>query len=145
MERTGPQVHVAPVRCPFCHEGIPRGEAPAVCAECHALHHAACMSEHGACAACGRKTSSPEDSKLAAALRARASARLEQSEKPTEERPTTVEPDPAYMFVGALFGASFAAGAVAFLDPPSNIPIVMAGIIGAFLGSALARALLIRR
>lgn len=82
MERTGPQVHVAPVRCPYCHEGIPRGEPPAVCAECHALHHGACISEHGACAACGKKTSSPDDSKLAAALRARASARVEKQLEP---------------------------------------------------------------
>lgn len=76
MERTGPQVHVAPTRCPYCHEGIPRGEQPVVCPDCHALHHAACLDEAGACAACGRRTSSPEDSKLAAALRARASARV---------------------------------------------------------------------
>lgn len=76
MEQTGPQVHVAPTRCPFCHEGIPRGEQPAVCPGCHALHHVACLDEAGACAACGRKTASPEDSKLEAALRARASARV---------------------------------------------------------------------
>lgn len=76
MERTGPQVQVAPTRCPYCHEGIPRGEQPAVCPGCHALHHVACLDEAGACAACGRRAASPEDSKLTAALRARASARV---------------------------------------------------------------------
>jgi hypothetical protein len=133
MDRTGPQVHVTPVRCPYCHEGIPKGEAPAVCAECHALHHAACMNEHGACAACGKKTSSPEDSKLAAALRARASARLEghkESEPP--------EPPSAMLAVmcGAL-GAILAGGAVVLLDLPSVIPLVMAAVLGALFGSTV--------
>lgn len=47
------EVRVEPTRCPYCHDGIPRGQAPGVCAACHALHHAACLAEHGACAACG--------------------------------------------------------------------------------------------
>lgn len=145
MDRTGPQVHVAPVRCPFCHEGIPKGEAPAVCAECHALHHAACMNEHGACAACGKKTSSPEDSKLTAALRARASARLEHSEKPAEEPSTTPEPEPASPLIGALIGATLAGVGVSLLDPPSLIPVVMAVIMGAVFGNALVRAVLTSR
>ncbi|MCW8139006.1 MAG: hypothetical protein KIT58_08900 [Planctomycetota bacterium] len=86
MDRTGPRVHVAPTRCPFCHEAVQKGEQPAVCPECHALHHVACLDEAGACAACGRRVASPEDSKLAAALGARASAR----EKPPE--PATTSP-----------------------------------------------------
>ncbi len=108
MERTGPQVNVAPTRCPYCHEGIPRGEQPAVCPGCHALHHTACLDEAGACAACGRRASSPEDSKLAAALRARASARVANV---SEERPARRADPEVVLDAGAVLG-SFALGAV---------------------------------
>lgn len=64
MERTRSQVRVDRVRCPYCHDTIPTGELPAVCAECHALHHQPCFDEHGACAGCsapatGSKTARP--------------------------------------------------------------------------------------
>lgn len=41
-------------RCPYCHEGVRRGEALAVCRECHAFHHELCLAEAGGCAACSR-------------------------------------------------------------------------------------------
>src|SRR5688500_1753754 len=69
MERTGPQVHVEPTRCPYCHEGIPRGEAPAVCPACHALHHAECAAELGCCAACKAELSAPGAGPTAATYR----------------------------------------------------------------------------
>jgi len=46
-------VKVPGPRCPFCHEEVPRGLRPEVCAACHALHHPECLAEHGACAGCG--------------------------------------------------------------------------------------------
>ncbi|MCO5169489.1 MAG: hypothetical protein M9894_24360 [Planctomycetes bacterium] len=88
MDRSGPRVHVAPTRCPFCHEAVQKGEQPAVCPECHALHHVACLDEAGACAACGRRVGSPEDSKLTAALRGRASARVKPPAPATTSAPT---------------------------------------------------------
>lgn len=103
MDRTGPRVHVAPTRCPFCHEAVQKGEQPAVCPECHALHHVACLDEAGACAACGRRVASPEDSKLAAALRARASARV------TPPAPATTPPpaaDDGWQRAVAVLGAT---------------------------------------
>lgn len=108
MERTGPQVHVAPTRCPFCHEGIPRGEQPAVCPGCHALHHVACLEEAGACAACGRKTASPEDSKLEVALRARASARVAAAgpRDPVERPAGEAAPDEGWRRTAAILGAT---------------------------------------
>lgn len=47
-------VHVPRPHCPYCHDGIPFGEEPAVCPQCHAAHHAECLGElGGACGACG--------------------------------------------------------------------------------------------
>lgn len=46
------RVRVAPVRCPYCHDDLERGSEPAVCPECHALHHDECLAEHGSCASC---------------------------------------------------------------------------------------------
>jgi len=48
-----PAVRVPAARCPYCHEEVRRGEEPAVCAACHALHHVGCLAEHAACATCG--------------------------------------------------------------------------------------------
>ncbi len=53
LGRADERVRVPGARCPFCHEEVPRGEEPAVCVGCHALHHVACLLEHGGCAACG--------------------------------------------------------------------------------------------
>lgn len=117
MERTGPQVNVAPTRCPYCHEGIPRGEQPAVCPGCHALHHVACLDEAGACASCGRRTGSPEDSKLTAALRARASARVvAKVEVGDADQPPRRRERPWRMF------------------RPATVPVVVIAVIWAILG-----------
>lgn len=52
-ERRAIEVRVSTSRCPYCHEGIPRGVEPGVCAECHALHHRECLEELGRCGSCG--------------------------------------------------------------------------------------------
>ena len=49
---TEPAVHVAQSKCPFCHDTV-EVQDRAVCATCVAVHHLACWTEHGACAACG--------------------------------------------------------------------------------------------
>ncbi|MEZ0230568.1 MAG: RING finger protein [Planctomycetota bacterium] len=41
-------------RCPYCHDGVSRGEQIVVCRECHAFHHDACFREGAGCAACRR-------------------------------------------------------------------------------------------
>ncbi len=41
-------------RCPYCHEGVSRGEGLVVCRECHAFHHDECFREGAGCAACRR-------------------------------------------------------------------------------------------
>lgn len=51
-ERERERVRVPDVRCPYCHDVVERGVEPAVCPECHALHHDECLAAHGACAAC---------------------------------------------------------------------------------------------
>lgn len=43
-------------RCPYCHEGVSRGEPLVVCRECHAFHHDPCFREGGGCAACRRQS-----------------------------------------------------------------------------------------
>ncbi|MEZ6185746.1 MAG: hypothetical protein R3F62_12145 [Planctomycetota bacterium] len=45
------RVEVSSLRCPFCHEKVALAERCA-CAECLAVHHAACWEEHPRCAAC---------------------------------------------------------------------------------------------
>ncbi len=39
-------------RCPYCHDGVSRGDQLVVCRECHAFHHDACFREGAGCAAC---------------------------------------------------------------------------------------------
>lgn len=46
------RIGIAKTRCPYCHDAVEHGVEPAVCVACHALHHEACMIEHGACASC---------------------------------------------------------------------------------------------
>ena len=53
VERERKDVVVNQERCPYCHSAVEKGVAPKVCADCHALQHASCFEEHGACAACG--------------------------------------------------------------------------------------------
>lgn len=43
-------------RCPYCHEGVSRGEQLVVCRECHAFHHDPCFREGEGCAACQRRS-----------------------------------------------------------------------------------------
>lgn len=53
MERTG-EVQVRHPACPFCKEAVEPSMDKAACEGCMAWQHAACWTEHGSCAACGR-------------------------------------------------------------------------------------------
>lgn len=61
-------VHVAAIRCPFCHEDISGDGLKHGCPKCMAWHHQACWQESDGCSACGQSRLLSEASPVASVV-----------------------------------------------------------------------------